>query len=88
MENKRDRVRRDGEEARARRRRDREDEKLDVVVVVLPPPWVSNFYRTERSCSVTNEVENEKRKERRTTWTMMEAKHAALSALPSKSRSC
>lgn len=44
MENKRDRVRRDGEEARARRRRDREDEKLDVVVVVLSPPWVSNFY--------------------------------------------
>lgn len=44
VENKRDRVRRDGEEARARRRRDREDEKLDVVVVVLPPPWVSNFY--------------------------------------------
>lgn len=44
VENKRDRVRRDGEEARARRRRDREDEKLDVVVVVLSPPWVSNFY--------------------------------------------
>lgn len=47
VENKRDRVRRDGEEARARRRRDREDEKLDVVVVVdvvvVLPPRVSNF---------------------------------------------
>lgn len=57
VENKRDRVRRDGEEARARRRRDREDEKLDIVVVVdvvvVLPPRVSNFsehspWRTKR----------------------------------------